>query len=129
MATQTDLASGTLVLGNGAQFWAYLSPSGDTQRAVTKWSVTIQQQNGDWAGTITSENPTQVLQTPKLSGIFNVSVSASGPGFPWQELEPQPGSSAEIGCNSNCAAMVGIVATAGGGSANFWTVWDAMCKR
>ncbi|HEY0141661.1 MAG TPA: hypothetical protein VGF48_12250 [Thermoanaerobaculia bacterium] len=127
MSTKTDLAAGTVILGNGAQFWAYVSPSSDTAKWVTKWSVTIQQQNGNWAGTITSDDPTQMLQTPNLSGIFNVTVSASGPNFPWQQLQPQSGSSAQIGCNSNCAGMVGIVATPGGTGANFWTVWNAIC--
>ena len=83
----------------------------------------------DWAGSISSDDPTEQLKTPGLSGTFNVKVMAEGPEFSWQELKPQEGSSADIGCNSNCASMVGIVADPGGGSAVYWTTWDAMCSQ
>jgi hypothetical protein len=123
------VSSGEVQLGNGAQFWAYISPSNDTEKYVTQWSVTIQQQDGNWSGTITSDDPQQILQTPGLSGIFNVTVKASGPNFGEKQLSPQSGSQPNIGCNSNCAAMVGIVATPGGNDANYWTTWDAICDR
>ncbi len=121
--------SGKVSLGQGAQFWAYVSPQNDTATAVTKWSVTLQHMGSNWTGTITSDNPTQQLQTPNLSGIFHVTVKASGPKFSETTLGPLPDSQANIGCNSNCAAMVGIVATADGTGANYWTVWDAFCSR
>jgi len=44
-------------------------------------------------------------------------------------LKPQAGSKSDIGCISNCAAMVGIVADPGGANAQYWTVWDAFCNR
>lgn len=110
----------------GAQFWAYISPQNDTAKAVTDWSVTISQ--GAWSGTITSANPTQQLQTPGLSGIFQVAVTGAGPGMPSQQLPPQAGSSTDIGCNATCASMVGIVADPGGTSAEYWTTWDAFCN-
>jgi hypothetical protein len=120
---------GTLKLGNGAMFWAYVSPQQETSKYVTKWSVTVQQKDGNWAGTITSDNPEQQLQTPGLSGIFTVIVKASGPKFAEKTLTPKPESKADIGCNSNCAGMIGIVAVPGGADANYWTVWDALCSR
>lgn len=123
-----DIAE-NLQLGKGASFWAYISPQNNTDAVVTKWSVTLQQLNGNWTGTITSDNPTQQLQTPGLSGIFKVIVSASGPNFGPTTLAPKAGSQADIGCNSNCAGMVGIVATADGKGAEYWTVWDAYCSR
>jgi hypothetical protein len=119
---------GTLKLGNGAMFWAYVSPQEETDKYVTKWSVTVQQQDGDWAGTITSDNPEQQLQTPGLSGIFTVIVTASGPKFAEKKLTPDSESKADVGCNSNCAAMIGIVAVPGGADANYWTVYDALCS-
>lgn len=113
--------------GNGAQFWVYISPQNKTSDFVTKWLVVIEQ--GDWAGVIDSENPTKKLQAPNLSGIFKVTVIASGPKFGEKKIAPCSGSSLEIGCNSNCASMVGIVATEDGSDANYWTTWDAFCKE
>lgn len=120
------MAKRILEVGGGARFWAYISPQNDTAKNVTKWAVNFEQ--GNWAGSITSENPQEILQTPGLSGIFNVKVMASGPRFKWHELTPQAGTKpGVIGCNSNCAAMVGIVSTPDGSDANYWTVWDAFC--
>lgn len=116
-------------LGGGAQFWAYVSPQNNTSQNVTWWQVRLQQTGGNWAGTITSDNPQQILQTPELSGTFDVAVIASGPGFSQKRLTPQSGSKPNIGCNSNCAAMVGIVSNADGTDANYWTTWDAICSR
>ena len=110
----------------GAVFWAYISPHHDTSKVVTEWSITISQ--GRWSGAITSAHPTRQLQTPELSGLFNLEVTASGPGFPETTLKPQSGVLKGIGCNANCASMVGIVALAGGGGAEYWTTWDAMCN-
>jgi len=124
-----DEIKSKVTLGNGAQFWAYISPSNNTSQYVTEWSVTLQQQDGNWQGTITSANPQQILQTPGLSGVFNVTVTASGPNMSERQLTPQAGSNPNVGCNSNCAAMVGIVADPGGGDAHYWTVWDAFCSQ
>jgi hypothetical protein len=116
-----------LVLGGGAQFWAYISPQNETAKKVTKWSVTITQ--GNWTGKITSADPQAQLKTKNLSGVFQVTVTGSGPNMPEQKIPVQPGSKPDVGCNSNCAAMVGIVANPAGTSANYWTTWDAMCSR
>lgn len=125
---KTQVSTGAAKLGGGAQFWAYVSPQNNTAKFVTYWSVTIQQVDGNWSGRITSENPMEILQTPDLSGIFNVIVEASGPNFSLTKLTPLSDSKPNVGCNSNCAAMVGIVATADGDGANYWTVWDALCN-
>jgi hypothetical protein len=117
----------TFEVGDGARFWAYISPMYDTAKNVTEWSVTVSQ--GDWSGTITSANPTEQLQTDGLSGTFTVAVTGSGPNMPETTIGPQEGSTNEIGCNSNCASMVGIVSTDEEGSgAEFWTTWDAICS-
>lgn len=120
---------GGLEIGGGAKFWAYISPQEDTSKYVTKWTVKIEQKDGNWAGSITSDNPTEVLQTPGLSGVFNVTVLASGPNFNEKTLTNVSWSPADVGCNSNCASMVGIVAVKGGGDANYWTTWDAVCNN
>ena len=119
----------SLQVGNGAVFWAYISPMNDTAEKVTNWSVTIQQQDGNWQGTITSENPKQQLQTPNLSGVFTVTVTGSGPNMPEQRLQAGPSCNPDIGCNSNCAAMVSIVASPDGTSATYCTTWDAFCSH
>ncbi|MEM9542710.1 MAG: hypothetical protein AAGA60_24865 [Cyanobacteria bacterium P01_E01_bin.42] len=113
--------------GKGAQFWAYVSPQNDTENMVTQWTVKIEATDNNWVGIITSDNPKEILQTPNLSGIFKVTVTASGVKFSEKNLSPTSDSKPDIGCNSNCAAMVGIVATADGTDANYWTVWDALC--
>ena len=126
---KTKVASGEVTLGNGAQFWAYISPQNETAKYVHDWTVTISQQDGNWSGSITSKDPYVNLQTPGLSGVFNVKVTAKvGAVLQPRELKPQAGSKPDVGCNSNCAAMVGIVATPGGANAEYWTVWDAYCK-
>jgi hypothetical protein len=115
-------------LGGGAQFWAYVSGQNETPTRVTQWSVQIEQIDGNWVGTITSDDPRQMLQTPELSGVFAVRVTASGPEFGPMQLEPLPDTQPNVGCNSNCAAMVGIVASPTDVGANYWTVWDAYCS-
>ena len=117
---------GQVELGKGAQFWAYISGQNNTPKVVHKWEVRLQQ--GNWSGTITSDNPQQILQTPGLSGLFDVVVTAAVAGLAPKQLTPQAGSKPNIGCKSNCAAMVGIVATPDGLNANYWTVWDAFCN-
>lgn len=129
----TANSTGTLVVGKGAQFWVYLSPQNDTAKMIQRWRVIFQQ--GTWSATISSDNPTEQIQTPGLSGIFDVSVEVmSGSTGTWREVPPQAGSSNQIGCNSNCASMVGIVADStnppiGSINAHFWCTWDAFCSR
>ncbi len=132
MTTFNANAPASIQLGNGAQFWVYLSPENNTVKMIGTWRVTFSQ--GNWIGTISSENPTQMLQTPNLSGIFDIKVELlSGSTGTWRQIPPQQGSTNEIGCNSNCASMVGIVADSttpppGAINAHFWTTWDAFCK-
>jgi len=126
-------SSGQVNLGDGAQFWAYISPQNDTEKMITNWRVTLSQ--GNWKDSITSEEPEKMLKTPGLSGIFEVQVEVlSGSTGQWQEIPPVPESTHEIGCGYNCAAMVGIVADStsppiGSINAKFWTVWNAICNR
>lgn len=124
--------SNDLKLGGGAQFWVYLSPQNDTAKVVKKWSVTFSQ--GNWSDSITSDNPTKQIQTPNLSGKFDIKVTETRYSTnPPSEIDipAMPPSTNVIGCNSNCASMVGIVADEkpllGGSNAKFWTTWDALC--
>ena len=114
--------------GGGAQFWAYVSPQHETEQNVTRWEVKLEQKDGNWSGSISSDEPEKILQTPNLAGVFTVRVTASGPLFAEKQLTNLPDSKPDIGCNSNCFAMVGIVATEDGQSAHYWTVWDAFCS-
>jgi hypothetical protein len=114
--------------GGGAQFWAYISPQHETGKRVTKWVVKLEQKDGNWSDYISSDDPEKILQTPNLAGVFRLIVTASGPLFKEKQLTNLPGSNPDIGCNSNCFAMVGIVATEDGKSAHYWTVWDAFCN-
>lgn len=117
----------TVRLGGGAQFWVYVSPDNKTDEYVTDWEVKIEQIDGNWTGSITSENPYQQLKTSDLSGVFKVTITASGPKFSEATLTPVLESSSDVSCSSKCAAMIGIVATDNGDGANYWTVGDAMC--
>jgi hypothetical protein len=114
--------------GGGAQFWAYISPQHETEKNVTKWMVKFEQEDGNWSDFVDYRDPTKIVKTPNLSGVFNVIVTASGPLFKEKRLTNLPDSKPDIGCNSNCFAMVGIVATEDGKDANYWTVWDAFCS-
>jgi len=112
----------------GAKFVAYVSPQNQTAQRVTKWEIHIQARGGSWQGTMSSGG-SMSLQTPKLSGIFNVRVIASGPNMPEKQLSPKPDSRADIGCNNNCTGIIGIIASPDGKDAHYWTVWDAVCTR
>lgn len=114
-------------LGTGAQFWVYISPSHDTKKYVTQWSVTFSQ--GNWTGKITSENPEHILKTPGLSGVFTLKVEAGGPKFPIKKLNAQQDCNPDIGCNTNCSGMVSIIANPSGTDAQYCTTWDAFCSK
>lgn len=127
-------SSKELKLGNGAQFWVYLSPQNNTANVVKGWSVTFSQ--GNWSDSITSENPTKQIQTPNLSGNFDIKITEKDFSTnPPREVDipAQAPSRNVIGCNSNCSSMVGIVADEkpllGGSNAQFWTTWDALCSN
>lgn len=114
-------------LGNGAYFWVYLSPQNNTAELVKDWTVTLKQ--GDWTGSISSHDPSPTLKTDGLSGDFDVTVAwAQPPKEVVVDLKPLPDSRPNIGCNDNCASMIGIVANEAGNDANYWTTWDAFCK-
>lgn len=126
--TEVDRASAPQKLGGGAQFWTYLSPQNDTQKLVTNWKVVLTQ--GNWTGEMSSGGASQ-LQTPGLSGEFQLEVTAIvGPNPEWQTLGPTEGSQpGVIGCNENCASMIGIVVDPNDPSkAYYWTTWDAFCS-
>ncbi|QTD38668.1 hypothetical protein JL193_05185 [Polaribacter batillariae] len=121
-------------LGGGAQFWVYLSPQNNTVDVVKGWQVKFSQ--GNWSDSITSENPTKQIKTPNLSGNFTIELTALNHSTnpPTRvNIPAQAGSENVIGCNSNCASFVGIVANEkpllGGVNAQFWTTWDAICSR
>jgi len=126
--TNVEEMRGQVELGGGAQFWAYISPQNNTAQVLTSWAVTLEQTDGNWTGTISSANPQQTLQTPNLSGVFNVRVRVSLKQMVELDCQPLPDTNPNVGCNANCAAMVGIVATPDGQNANYWTVWDAFCS-
>lgn len=114
-------------LGNGAQFWVFLSDENETTKLISDWEVVFRHHYENWSGTISSEKPHKILQTPNLAGIFHVTVKARIVNQKeFSEIEPHVGSNRNIGCNSNCAAMVGIIASACGTKAGYWTVWDAV---
>ncbi len=118
-----------ITLGKGAKFWGYISPMNNTEKNATKWRIEIRQKDGNWADAITSDKPFYQPQTPGLSGIFQVTVIASGPKMKEKKLTNLPDSKPDVGCNSNCAAMIGIVSNEDGTDANYWTVWDAFCNK
>lgn len=115
-------------LGGGAYFWVYLSPQNNTAEVVKHWTVKLSQ--GNWQATISSDSPSHSLNTVGMSGEFEVTASwRKPPEEVVVKLEPLPDSKPDVGCNANCAAMIGIVADESGSTANYWTVWDAFCKK
>ena len=103
-----------------------------TKEQLKGWAVTFSQ--GNWSDSITSNNPTKTIKTPNLSGTFNLEVTKIDTSTLPPRVINIPAakhSSNIIGCNTNCASMVGIVAQAdpafGSANAEFWTTWDAMC--
>jgi hypothetical protein len=110
---------------DGASFGVYLSPQNTTSSMLTQWSVRTTKRDGSWSGSITSEHPDDILQTPDLAGIFDVTVVASGPHMPEKQLAPLRESRADVRCDSRRRAMVGIVAAPDGTDAEYWTVWNA----
>lgn len=109
----------------GAQFWAYLSPSNDTDKVVTDFTIVLTQ--GSWSHTLTPAQ--QTLQTEGLSGLFEVRVSASFAGGDAIPLGPGPEYEPNVVCNADCSSMIGIVANLDGKSGYYWTTWNAICHR
>jgi hypothetical protein len=113
-------------IATGAQFWVHISPQHNTEQWIHQWEVRFEL--GDWSGSISSDNPQEILQTPGLSGIFTVTVTGSGPNMPRKMLTPLDDNTPQVRCRGNCAAMIGIIAAEEGNDAHFWTVWDALCN-
>jgi len=130
--TALELASDEMKLGGGAKFWVYISPQKNTAEVVQNWIVTFSQ--GKWKESITSKNPTKTIQTPNLSGEFNLIITKSDASNKLPITVNIPALSPSkniIGCNSNCASMVGIIAHEDSSfcsvNARFWTTWNALC--
>lgn len=116
-------------LGGGAVFWAYLSPKNNTAERIKNWKIEITSEDGSWTGVITSDNPKEMPKAKGIGGVFNVNVTIQAPGSAPIEISPKPPSTAQIGCNENCAAMVTIVADESGFGAQFVTTWCAVCQN
>lgn len=115
-------------LGEGAYFWVYISPENETAKVVKDWTVILTQ--GNWTGSISSDDPTPALQTKGMFGVFDVKVIwRQPPSDVVVELRPGPESKPDIGCSENCASMIGIVAGTDGAEPTYWTTWDAFCKK
>ncbi len=71
-------SKGEVRLGGGARFWVYLSPQHDTAKVVKDWSVNFSQ--GNWSDSITSADPTKQIQTPNLSGEFDIKITSGNNG-------------------------------------------------
>jgi hypothetical protein len=68
-------AKGNVELGGGARFWVYISPQHDTAKVVKDWVVAFSQ--GNWSESITSDDPTKQIQTPNLSGKFDIKITTT----------------------------------------------------
>jgi len=130
-ALELNNISDEIKLGGGAKFWVYVSPQKNTAAVVNNWIVTFSQ--GCWKESITSKNPTKIIQTPNLSGEFNIIITKSdiSNNLPCKVSIPAlPSSNNTIGCDVNNASMVGIIAhddsSFGGINARFWTDWNAL---
>lgn len=127
---EDNVSQVNIPLGGGAQFWAYISSQNHTDQVVTRWRIHLEHTTSDWMGDITSDNPQTLLKTPGLFGVFNVTVTAAGPHLPEGKvklLEDDPPCyyRPDIACSPDNAGMIGIVATADGAQARYWTVSDA----
>lgn len=128
MKNNVQVMQSKIVLGKGATFWGYISPSKDSSKWVTEWRIELQHKDSGWLGVITSKDPYYQPQSPGLGGEFLVRVTASGPKFPTRQLKALPESMENVYCKADCAAMVGIVAMEDGASAGYWTVSNAFCE-
>jgi len=130
-ALELNNISDEIKLGGGAKFWVYVSPQKNTAAVVKNWIVTFSQ--GNWKESITSKNPTKIIQTPNLSGEFNIIITKSdvSSNLPCKINIPALSSNQNIiGCDSSNASMVGIIAHEDssfcGVNARFWTDWNAL---
>lgn len=114
-------------LDNGARFWVSISPQKNTVDVVKNWIVTFSQ--GSWKESITFKNPTKQIQTPNLSGEFNIIITKSDTSLNLARtvnIPALPPSKNIINCDSNCDLMVGIIAHEDSSfcsvNARFWTI-------
>lgn len=112
----------------GAQFFAYISPKNNTEENVTEWSITVSQ--GNWSGQITSQDPDEIIQSPGLSGEFEVEVRGAGPRMSTRQLKNDSSQSGpNVMCSINCTAMILIYSTNEEGTdAMYYTTADAFCE-
>ncbi|MGN6815189.1 MAG: hypothetical protein ACTHK3_03780 [Solirubrobacterales bacterium] len=108
-------------LGGGAQFVMYVSEAVSEAKPKAVFRAHLRQ--GDWSGTVSSDQNPPILKTDGMSGIFQLKVDYSEP--PAEFIAELIGPS-ELGCNENCFSMVKIDIEDGKLSCS--TTWDAACK-
>lgn len=115
-----EVGGSTEDLGGGARFVLYVSSA--VRDAKPKAVLRAHLTQGDWSGTVSSEDP--ILQTDGMSGNFGVKVDYSEP--PADFIAPVDGPS-EIGCNENCFSMIEVGID--GEKLVYETTWDAGCSQ
>jgi hypothetical protein len=120
VAEPEALAAGSAVPATGAVFAVHISPRNDSATFVTGWSVTIEQRGGGWSGSINSQSPEAVVMAPDVSGAFNVVVVASGPVMDERQLTAFAESDGDVVVPMGGRAVIGIIATDAGRTANYW---------
>lgn len=122
-ATETleEVGGSAEELGGGAQFVLYVSSAVSEAKPKAVFRAHLSQ--GDWSGTVSSDQEPPILKTDGMSGIFQLSVDYSEP--PAEFIAPLEGPS-ELGCNDNCFSMVKIGIE--GDKLSYTTTWDAACK-
>jgi hypothetical protein len=108
-------------LGGGAQFVLYVSSA--VKEAKPKAVFRAHLSQGDWSGTVSSDQNPPILKTNGMSGVFQLKVDYSEP--PAEFIAPIEGPS-EIGCNENCFSMIEI--DIDGEKLFYETTWDAGCS-
>lgn len=109
-------------LGGGAQFVLYVSSA--VREAKPKAVFRAHLKQGDWSGTVSSDQSPPILKTDGMSGIFQLEVDYSEP--PAEFIATLVGPS-EIGCNENCFSMIEI-GIGEDGKLFYETTWDAACE-
>jgi len=115
-----EVGGSTEDLGAGARFVLYVSAA--VKEAKPKAVFRAHLTQGNWSGTVSSEDP--ILQTDGMSGNFELKVDYSEP--PADFIAPLDGPS-DIGCNENCFSIIEI--RIDGEKLFYETVWDAGCSQ
>lgn len=108
-------------LGGGAQFVLYVTAAVTEAKPKAVFRANLSQ--GNWAGTVSSDQKPPILQTDGMSGVFQLKVDYSEP--PAEFIAPIEGPS-EIGCNENCFSIIEIGIK--DGKLFYETTWDAGCS-